>query len=237
MRSTWTRPRPRGMQAGERSTQQLGARMLGDAPGLGERGFLQRGAAHEQHGRLAVAQQGGGGLDDRGGNAWGGCGCGGLRDHAAFFPGGIGGQDQCGDLAGIDARRLDGGGGIGPNLGGAERSVHKGGNRVGEAFDIGGQRGIQRAMVVGLVADNVHDGGAGALCVVQVGDAVRKAGAAMQQGGGGFAGDAVIGVGGTGDDGFIQTQHAMHSGDSVQRCNEMHLAGAGIGKNRIDPGI
>ena len=211
--------------------------MLGDAPCLGERGFFQCGAAHEQQGRLAVAQEGGRGLDDREGNAWGRCGGGGLRDHAAFFPGGIGGQDQCGDLAGIDARCRDGGGGIGANLGGAECSVHKGGNRVGQAFNISGQRGIQRAMVIGLVADNVHDGGAGALCVVQVGDAVRKAGPAMQQGRGGFAGDAVIGVGGTGDDGFVQTQHAMHSGDLVQSCNEVHLAGAGIGKNRIDPGI
>ena len=59
----------------------------------------------------------------------------------------------------------------------------------------------------------------------------------MQQGGGGFAGDAVIGVGSAGDDGFVQAQHAMHAGDSVQCRNEMHLAGAGIGEYRIDPGI
>ena len=90
-------------------------------------------------------------------------------------------------------------------------------------------------MVGGLVADDVDHRGVGTAGVVQVGEAVGEAGAAMEQGGGRAAGHAGVAVGGAGDDAFEQAEDAAHAGDAVERGDEVHFRCAGVGEARIDP--
>ena len=88
--------------------------------------------------------------------------------------------------------------------------------------------GSKRAVIGRLVADDVDDRCGGAACVVQVGQAVGEAGAAMQQCRGRFAGHAGVAVGGAGHHALEQAQDAVHAGNPVERGDEVHLRRAGI---------
>ena len=108
------------------------------------------------------------------------------------------------------------------------------GDAARPALGIGGQRRVERAVIGGLVADDVDDAGAGPTGVVQVGEAVREAGAAVQQGAAGSLGHAPVAVGAAGDHVLLQAEHAAHPRDAVQRGDEVHLARAGVGEADLD---
>ena len=59
----------------------------------------------------------------------------------------------------------------------------------------------------------------------------------MQQCCRGLASHAPIAIRSASDYILLQAQHAAHSGDAVERGNEMHLAGAGVGKTQFHAAI
>ena len=59
----------------------------------------------------------------------------------------------------------------------------------------------------------------------------------MQQRGRRLAFDAVVTIGHAGDHVLLQAQHAAHAGALVQRGDEVHLAGAGVGEAGVDAGL
>ncbi|MGY3356053.1 hypothetical protein ACVWZK_002716 [Bradyrhizobium sp. GM0.4] len=88
-----------------------------------------------------------------------------------------------------------------------------------------------------MLADDVDDAGIRLLGVVQIGKAVGKTGAEMQQRRGRRALHAEIAVGGAGHHAFEQAEHATHAGHAVERCDKMHLGGAGVGEADVDPAL
>ena len=92
-------------------------------------------------------------------------------------------------------------------------------------------------MVSRLVADDIHHGGAGPASVVQIGEPVRQARAAMQQRRGRFARHACIAVGGTGHHTLEQAEHAAHPRHAVERRDKMQFAGSGIRETGIDTAL
>ncbi len=157
-----------------------------------------------------------------------------LGGHAAVGPGGVGGQDQGGDLPRRRARRLDRHRGVAPDRRRRGRTAHPAGHAARPALGIRGQRRIQRTVIGRLVADDVHDRGGSAARVVQVGERVRESRPAMEQGGRRLARHPRIAVGRAGHHALEQAQHAAHAGDAVERGDEMHLRRAGIGEARVD---
>ncbi len=214
--------------------QQRRARRRGDPVREFQRRRVERVGAEEQHRRLAPAQHRGGGGDRvRVGQR----ACGhrqGLGDHAAFGPGGVGGQDQGRDLPGRGARRLDRHRRIAPDRRGRACRAHEPRHAARPALRIRGQRGIERAVVGRLIAHDVDDRARRPPRIVQVGERVREARAAMEQGGRRLARHARIAVGGTGNHALEQAEHAAHAGNAVERGDEMHLRRAGIGKAGVD---
>jgi len=85
-----------------------------------------------------------------------------------------------------------------------------------------------------VVAHDVDDARARLACVVEVCQAVAKTGSQMQQRRGRSAGHAEEAIGRSGHHRLMQTQHAPHALDLVERGDEMHLRRAGIGKTDID---
>jgi hypothetical protein len=81
-----------------------------------------------------------------------------------------------------------------------------------------------------VVAHDVDDGHLALARVVQVGQAVAQAAAQVQQRGGGLAGHAGVAVGGAGGHALEQGQHGAQAWFAVQRGDEVHLAGAGVGE-------
>jgi hypothetical protein len=57
----------------------------------------------------------------------------------------------------------------------------------------------------------------------------------MQKRRGQLAGHARIAVGGAGHHSLEQAENAAHPLDAVERGDEMHLGGAGIGEAGVDP--
>ena len=114
------------------------------------------------------------------------------------------------------------------------RGADPGRDAARPALGIGGQRRIEGPVVDRLVADDVDDAAARPARVVQAGQAVGQARAAMQQGAGRLVGHAPVAVGAAGDDVLLQAEDAAHARDAVQRGDEMHLAGAGVGEADID---
>ena len=88
-----------------------------------------------------------------------------------------------------------------------------------------------------MIADDVDDRRRRAACVVQIGKAVGEAGAEMQQRHGGLAGDPAVAVGGAGRNALEQAQHAAQTRIGVERADQMHLGGAGIGEADLDAAI
>ena len=105
----------------------------------------------------------------------------GVATDAALVPGGVGRQDQRRDLAGRGARRLHRGRRIARRRRGRLHGAHPGRHAARPAFGVGGQRRVERPVIGRLVADDVDDAALRAPRVVQIGQAVGQARAAMQQ--------------------------------------------------------
>ena len=158
-----------------------------------------------------------------------------LRDAVGLVPGGIGRQDQGRDLR----RRALGGGNRGGAIGGdglrIRRGAHPFRHRPRQALDIGSQRRVVADVIGRVLADDIDDAGMRLLGVVQVGKAVGEAGPEMQQRRGRRALHAEIAVGRARHHALEQAEHAAHALDAIQRRDEMHLGGAGIGETDVDP--
>ncbi len=128
----------------------------------------------------------------------------------------------------------DRGGAVPGDRFGVRRGPHPGRHRPGQALDVGGQRRVEADVIDRVLADDVDDAGIRLLGVVQVGEPIGEAGTEMQQRRGRRALHAEIAVGGTGHHALEQAEHAAHALDPVQRRDEMHLGGAGIGKADIN---
>jgi len=59
----------------------------------------------------------------------------------------------------------------------------------------------------------------------------------VQEHHGGAAGHAGVAVGGAGGHALEQREHAAHLGDLVERADEVHLGGAGVGEADGDPRV
>ena len=106
------------------------------------------------------------------------------------------------------------------------RPAHTG----GEGGDVGCQRGVQRQVAGGVIADPVDDGGARPACVVQVGQAVGEAGAQVQEGCGRAARHACPAVGRAGAHALEQTEDDPDAVHLFEGRDDGHFGGAGIGK-------
>jgi hypothetical protein len=237
MRSTVGRPGAALQPGGEHLGQQLDAAVRGDAPRPAGRAPAVR-AAQQQRAGLAAAE----GLGDalhggvvrrqRLGQGWG-------RLLATLAPGHIGRQDQGGHLAGQATR---GGEGV-HRVGGRARRcfarcARSRARRCGPRSRCPTAAGRRRARVErGVVADDVDHRHLALAGVVQVGQAIAQAAAQVQQGRGGLVGHARIAVGRAGGHAFEQGQHRAHARLVVQRGDEVHLAGAGVGEADLDAGI
>ena len=157
-----------------------------------------------------------------------------LSGARGFGPGRVGGQDQRRDAPGRGARLRDRLRGIARHMVGFGHPVHPVRHRTRQAFDVAGQRRVVLQVIGGVIADDVDDRRAGALGVVQVGQAVGQARAQVQQGRRRLFRHARIAVGGAGHHAFEQAQHAAHLRLAVQRRDEMHFGGAGIGETGVD---
>ncbi|KAG1529950.1 hypothetical protein G6F50_017649 [Rhizopus delemar] len=74
-----------------------------------------------------------------------------------------------------------------------------------------------------VVTHDVDHGGAGALGVVQVGQAIAQARAQVQQRGGRLVGHARVAVGRARHHAFEQAQHATHLGLAIQRRDKVQF--------------
>ena len=157
------------------------------------------------------------------------------RDAVGLVPGGIGGQNKRRDLRRRAFGGGDGGRAVGGDGFGIRRGAHPFRHRPRQAFDIGGQRRVVADVIGRMLADDVDDAGMRLLGVVQVGKAVGETGAEMQQRRGRRALHAEIAVGRPGHHALEQAEHAAHALDAIERCDEMHLGGAGIGEADVDP--
>ena len=109
--------------------------------------------------------------------------------------------------------------------------------RPRDAFDVGGERRVVLDVIERVLAHDVDDARARLLGVVQVGRGVGEAGTEMQQGRGRLVGHAVVAVGRAAAHAFEQAQHAAHALDAIERADEMHLRGAGIGEADFDAAL
>ena len=147
------------------------------------------------------------------------------------------GQDQRRDRPGRGRRGRDRLGGVGGDVGRGQRAPHPAGDRAGDGVDVGLQRRVQPLVRAGVVADDVDHRRPGAAGVVQVGQPVAHARAQVQQRRGGAAGHPRVPVGRAGGHALEQGEHRAHVGDVVQRGDEVHLRGAGVGEADVDPRV
>ena len=191
------------------------------------------GAAQHQHGVLAAADGIGGRAHGLGRGARRGVA---RRDHGRrrarwqVRPGGVGRQDQRGNIARLASRDGDGLGRVGRDRASGERAPHPMRHGPRHSLDITGQRCVVLHMIGGMIAHDIDHGRARALGVMQVGQAIAQARPQVQQRGGGLVGHARITVGGAGHDTFEQAQHAAHVRLAIQRRHKVHLGRARIGK-------
>lgn len=85
-------------------------------------------------------------------------------------------------------------------------------------------------MIGRVIADHVDDRRARPARIVQVRGAVGIAWSQMKQGAGGHPGHARISIGSPRHHALEQAQHRPHPRLLVQRSDELHLAGAGVGE-------
>ena len=160
-----------------------------------------------------------------------------LGNYAALVPRGIRRQDQRCDLSGMGARGLHRHSGIGAHRGrcGGGTDPRRGAARP--ALGIGRQRRVVRAMVGRLVAHDVDDRRLRAPGVVQVGEPVGEARAAVQQRRRRLARHARVAIGCAGHHALEQAEDAAHSRDAVECGDEVHLGGAGIAEAGFDAAV
>ncbi|MNO87480.1 hypothetical protein D3C76_789020 [compost metagenome] len=226
-------PAPAGYARVLHRTEELRTCRRRDALGIGHGILCQGTTGHQQQAGPATAQGAGDIQQHIGGNAWRGYRRHGCCDLAACIPADIRGQDQAGDAARCGTGSLDR-----RRSGGSDRSNLCSGARPDRdgtcpTFDVGGQWRVVLAVMGGVVANDVDDRRVRSSRVVQIGQAVCQAGAAVQQRGRRLAGNARIAIRRAGNDAFEQAQHAAHAGDAVERGNKMHFAGPGIGEARV----
>ncbi len=109
-----------------------------------------------------------------------------------------------------------------------------GGDGSGETHDVGSKRCIVLRVIGRVIADDVDERRRGAARIVKIGQTVGEAGAEVQQGAGRLLRHAAIAVGHAGDGAFEQAEHGTDTIDPVERRDEMHLRGAGIGEANLD---
>jgi hypothetical protein len=126
---------------------------------------------------------------------------------------------------------------VGAQGGGLLRGAHPAGDIARRGGDVGLQRRVQRRVVGGVLAHDVDQRHPRLAGVVQVGQAVAQAAAQVQQGGGGPVGHAGVAVGRAGGHALEQGQHGAHRRRGVQRGDEVHLRGAGVGEAGVDAGV
>jgi hypothetical protein len=154
-------------------------------------------------------------------------------DRAAFVPGGVSGQDQRGDLPRCGVCRLHRGRGIRAYARGRGAGAYPVGRCARQAVGVGGERRIEGPVVARLVADDIDHGRMRAARIVHIGDAVGETRPAVEQRRRRLAGHAAVAVGRAGHHGFGHAEDAAHALDLVQRGDEMHFGGAGVGKTGI----
>ena len=157
MRSTGGRPAPRVTRAAKKFMRHPRAAFGRDAARRAH-AFAQQGrAAQQQHRPLAVAQGARDPVHRRIGYRRRPRHRQGRRRVFRFVPGGIGGQDQGGDLAGSGARRRDRAGGIdggGLGAGGGMKPVR---HRTADAHDVRHQGRVVAVMPAGMIAHDIDD--------------------------------------------------------------------------------
>ena len=118
------------------------------------------------------------------------------------------------------------------------RGAHEAGRDIARhGLDVGLQLRVVRRVVGGMVADDVDHRHLALARVVQVGQAVAQAAAQVQERGGGLVGHARVAVGRAGGHALEQGQHGAHARLAVERGDEVHLAGAGVGEADVDAGV
>ena len=88
-----------------------------------------------------------------------------------------------------------------------------------------------------MFTDDVDDGRARAPCVVEIGQAISKTGTKMQKGARRLFRHPCIAIGSTGDHAFEQSENCPHARLAVERCDKVHLRGAGVAETHLDTGI
>jgi hypothetical protein len=89
-------------------------------------------------------------------------------------------------------------------------------------------------MICCLISNDVDDRDAGTLRIVKIGETVGESRPAVQQGRRWLSGESGITVRRSGRHAFEQPQDTAHPRDLIEGRDEMHLAGAGIGKAGVD---
>jgi hypothetical protein len=107
--------------------------------------------------------------------------------------------------------------------------------RPRQSLDVRGQRRVVLPVIGRMVADDVDHARSRLVGVVNVCQPVGQPRPQMQQGGGGLVAHPVVAVGGAGHHPLEQPEHAAHPLDPVERRDEVHLAGPGIGKANVNP--
>jgi hypothetical protein len=104
---------------------------------------------------------------------------------------------------------------------------------VRQALDVRGQRRVVLQVSGGVLADDVDHPGAGALGVVDVGQAIGETGTQVQQRRSRLVAHPVPAIGRPSSHALEQAQHALHSG-IFQRRQEVHFRRARVGEADLD---
>ena len=105
---------------------------------------------------------------------------------------------------------------------------------TGNAFNVGCERSVATDVVACMFTDDVHNAGTGFFRVVKVGYTVGEPGTKVEQRCRWPVGHAVVAVRRTCDHTFEETKHATQAIDLVERSDEMHFGGPGVGEAGID---
>ena len=218
----------------------------GDPSGLHQCVFTQRPSAQiEALGAFAGFQRFSRSCNRRVGG-FGGSGHHWRRDCSRSLGPGVVGRDYHGrHLAGIALRH---GKGFGPGLREvtlAARDADPVRHRLRDAFGVRGQRGVEMLVIGGVLANHVDHRAAGLAGIVEVGEAIAEAGAEVQQSHCRFIGHAPITISRAGHHAFEQAEYRAHPVLTIDRCNQLHLRRAGVGKadlyaasvKRLDKGL
>ncbi len=120
---------------------------------------------------------------------------------------------------------------------GSLRAADPAGDVPGQRVDVGLERRVVLVVVGRMVADEVDDRDVRATRVVQVRDAVAEPGPEVEQRARGLVGHACVAVGRAGDDALEEAEHRAHPRDVVERGDEVHLGGARVREADLDVGV